>query len=148
MKIGEVMEKRVIRLKPDYSMKRAAKILFTRRISAAPVVDNTDKILGILSETDIFCAMHPSYKTYITSGGKLDYVEMEKRIRKLEKRKVCDYMNKDILIVKPDTPVMRAGSLMLAKNYNRIPVGKNKKLIGMVSRRAIYYNLFKKQLGL
>lgn len=148
MKIGDVMEKRVVRLKPNYSLTMAAKILIKHDISGAPVVDEQDKILGILAETDIFRALNPTYKDYLGSGGDINYEDMENRTIKLKKKLVKDYMNKDVLIVKPETPVLRAGSLMLAKGYNRIPVGKNKKLVGMVSRREIYHNLFKKQLGL
>lgn len=148
MKISEVMEKRVIRLKPDYSLTKAAMILIKHDISGAPVVDDQDKILGILSEADIFRALNPTYKDYLGSGGNINYEDMENRTIKLKEKLVNEYMNKDVLIVKPETPVMRAGSLMLAKEYNRIPVGKHKKLVGMVSRRAIYHNLFKKQLGL
>lgn len=149
MIIQKVMTKKVITLKADYSMLKAAQILYKNKISGAPVVNDKDKIIGIISEKDIFRAMHPSFQEYIKEGALLNnFEDMEKGAQKLDKKSVKKFMNRDILVVSPVTPLMKAGSLMLAKGYNRIPVVENNKLVGLVSRREIYHNIFKKYLGL
>ena len=149
MKVKNVMSTKVIIVKPHYNMRKAAKILYANKISGAPVVNDAGKIVGILSEKDVFRALHPSYKEYVQNHDYLDdFEEMEKRAKNLDKKLVKNYMNRDILIVEEDTPIMKAGALMLANGFNRIPVVRDKKLVGLISRREIYHNILKKQLDL
>lgn len=145
MKIENVMTKRVVKLKPDYTMKQAAEILFRNKISGAPVVNEKDWVIGILSEKDVFRTLHPSFREFVFSEEKLsDFDDPEIGLKKLEKKTVKDCMHKDVVVARTDAEIMKIGALMLAKNYNRVPVVKHKKIVGMVSRREIYHSIFKK----
>lgn len=149
MKVEKVMSKKVISLKADYTLKKAAQIFLKEKISGAPVIDENGKIIGLLSEKDIFRELYPSYDEFMECPGCFrDFEKMEKRVADLEKKKVKRFMSKDVLIADYDDPIMKIGALMLAKGYNRVPVVKDKKLVGLVSRREIYHNIFKEQLGL
>ncbi len=149
MIVEKVMTKKVITLKSDYSMFKAAQVLYDNAISGAPVINDKKKIVGIISEKDVFRALHPSYQDYIKKDVlPNNFEEMEQQARNLKTKKVKDFMNRDLLIVTPQTPIMKAGALMLAKGYNRIPVVENNKVIGLVSRREIYHNIFKNNLDL
>jgi CBS domain-containing protein len=53
MKARDVMVSRVITVKPSSSVKEAAKVFLERGISAAPVVDDEGKLVGIVSEGDL-----------------------------------------------------------------------------------------------
>ena len=123
MIVEKVMTKKVITLKSDYSMFKAAQVLYDNAISGAPVINDKKKIVGIISEKDVFRALHPSYQDYIKKDVlPNNFEEMEQQARNLKTKKVKDFMNRDLLIVTPQTPIMKAGALMLAKGYNRIPV--------------------------
>lgn len=149
MIVEKVMTKKVITLKSDYTMFKAAKILYENSISGAPVINDAKKIVGIISEKDVFRALHPSYQDYIKKDTlPNNFEDMEKNAKELKNKKVKHFMNRDVLVVTPETPIMKAGALMLAKGYNRIPVIKDHKVIGLVSRREIYHNIFKKNLDL
>lgn len=54
--IAAVMTREVITVLPDESIEDAAKILYRHRIGSLPVVDAADRLLGILTETDILHA--------------------------------------------------------------------------------------------
>lgn len=51
MKARDVMVSPVV--KPSFSVKEVAKIFLERRISAAPMVDDQGKLVGIVSEGDL-----------------------------------------------------------------------------------------------
>ena len=53
MKARDVMVSPVITVKPSSGVKEVAKIFLERRISAAPVVDDQGKLVGIVSEGDL-----------------------------------------------------------------------------------------------
>ena len=53
MKAHDVMVSPVITVKPPSSVREVAKTFLERRISAAPVVDDQGKLVGIVSEGDL-----------------------------------------------------------------------------------------------
>ena len=54
MKIKDVMSRRVITVGPDQTVVAAAQVMLQHRISGAPVTDSRGKLLGIITQTDIF----------------------------------------------------------------------------------------------
>ena len=53
---------------------------------------------------------------------------------------ICDYMSKDLITVGPSTSMMQAADLMDEKDINRLPVIKNDKVIGLVTKETIIAN--------
>ncbi len=51
--VGDIMTKKVITCKPDDDINEAARILYTRNFSRVPVVDDEDRVVGIVSRSDI-----------------------------------------------------------------------------------------------
>ena len=49
----DVMTKQVVTVPPDASVPEIARLLLDRHISAVPVVDADDRVLGIVSEGDL-----------------------------------------------------------------------------------------------
>jgi len=59
--VGEVMTKDPIIVKPDKPLRDAAQLMHERRIHRLPVLDESGKVIGILTHADIirFMAAHP-----------------------------------------------------------------------------------------
>ena len=53
LKVRDLMTTQVVTLKPDDNLKKAVIKLALDNVSGAPVVDNRNHLLGILSENDI-----------------------------------------------------------------------------------------------
>jgi len=53
-------------------------------------------------------------------------------------------MLKNFITVRPDTPVLTAGAVMLAHHVHQLPVLENSKLVGIVSWEQIYHRIFEK----
>ncbi|MDX2215894.1 MAG: CBS domain-containing protein [Oculatellaceae cyanobacterium bins.114] len=58
--VGEVMTKEVVTVKPNRPLREAAQLMHERSINRLPVLDETDKVIGIVTRGDIvrFMAAH------------------------------------------------------------------------------------------
>ncbi len=148
MKVKEVMKKDIIRVPLGTSLEDVAKLLFKHQISGLLVVDENDKLVGIVSEKDVYKKLYPDYKDYYDNPEiNLDFEEMENRAHDVRHLKVEDFMIKNVETVSVDDPLMKAGAVILTKKINRLPVMDGDKLVGIVSRRDIYQKVLQAELG-
>lgn len=54
IKVKSIMSKNPISVSPDLTVEETAEILLTNKISGAPVVDATGKVVGTITQTDLF----------------------------------------------------------------------------------------------
>lgn len=149
MKVKELMDVNVASVSPHTTYEEVARLLYTKGISGVPVLDEKEQVVGFVSEKDIIRILYPWYKSFYESPQ--SYTDMEARESKagdIKNTKVEVFMKKNILTVTPDDPIMKAGSLMLAHDVNRLPVVENGKVVAMVSRDSIYKAILKKNFGL
>lgn len=147
MKIKEVMIKKVITIKKGQTLIEAAQILVKNNISGAPVVDNRGRLIGMLSEKDLFRALYPDVRDILKDVHL--WLGKEKIKHRVEAKRgilVDKLMIRKIISINPDTEILEAGSIMLTSQIHRLPVIKNKKLVGIVSRPDIFRNLLKMDL--
>jgi CBS domain-containing protein len=140
MKVKEIMKTQLITIPKETSCKEAARILLKEKISGAPVVDDTGKLIGIISEKDVFRSLFPEHKEFHESPESyLEFEEMEYNARSAaEEKKVNDVMTDRLITANPETPILKIGALMIASGIHRVPVLKKGKLIGIATRRDIY----------
>jgi CBS domain-containing protein len=106
----DIMTKEIITVSPTTSVKKLAMTLVKNQISGAPVVDKSGKIIGVVSEADI-----------VGKKGK----------------DVRAIMSKKVISVIEDTPVEAVAQLMTTRKITRVPVMRDDKVIGIVSRADI-----------
>jgi CBS domain-containing protein len=124
MKARDVMVSRVITVKPSSSIKEVANIFLERRISAAPVVDDQGKLIGIISEGDLMHRAEAGTERHRSWWLRLLTAEetLAAEYVKAHARKVADVMTSDVITTGPETPL------------KRVPIVQNGQLIGIVSR--------------
>jgi len=136
MKAADVMVTNVISVGPDACIQDVAHILLANRISAVPVVGADGKIIGIVSEGDLMQRAEADtgrrrswWLSMLTSRETLaaEYV-------KEHSRKVTDVMTRDVVSVSPETPLYDIAMLLEKNGIKRVPVVKDEKLVGIVSR--------------
>jgi len=148
MKVRDVMIAPVITVSPETTYEDTAFLLYSKNISGVPVVNGGGKLVGIISEKDLFRAMFPLYEEYILEPHVFcDREKQEEEIRYIRKQPVEKYMSKQVVTIDIDAPVLRAGGLMLARGLHRLPVMEHGKLVGIVTREDIYGTILKKHLG-
>ncbi len=136
MKARDVMTTPVVTTKPTASVKDVAKLFLQRRISAVPVVDDTGKVVGIISESDLMRRaesgtewQRPWWLTLMTGEQRLaeDYI-------KVHATKVADVMTSKVITATPDTPLEEIAGVLEKNGIKRVPVVHNGDLVGIVSR--------------
>jgi CBS domain-containing protein len=110
---SEIMTCRVSTIHPKASIQEVAHLLSRERISGAPVVNADGTIIGVVTQADII--------------GKVDR----------EGLCVADIMSREIIAVKEDTPVHQIATLLAQRKIKRVPVVRDGRLVGIVSRADI-----------
>ncbi len=106
----DIMTKDIITVAPTMTVKQLASTLIKNQVSGAPVAGKNGKIIGIVSEADI-----------VAKRGK----------------DVKSIMSKSIISIQEDTPVEEIAQLMTTHHVKRVPVMRDDKVVGIVSRADI-----------
>ncbi|MFA6098657.1 MAG: CBS domain-containing protein [Patescibacteria group bacterium] len=148
MKVSDIMNKKLIVIPQDFTLRKAAKILSENNISGAPVVDKDNKLVGVVSEKDLFKALYPSHAEFYDSPGVwIDLDKLEEKTKEAADKPVQDLMTMEVVTVNPDASLMQVGSMMLVRGIHRvIVVGQENEIVGIVTRRDIYQNILKNRL--
>lgn len=150
MRIEEIMTTDVIAVSTNDSVELCAKLLQENNISGLPVLDESGKVAGMVTEGDLIRRASriktPGYLEILGGliylGSPKKFVEELQRAMSLEAGQL---MSKNVISVKPEESVEKAATLMVENNINRLPVvDENDKLVGIVSRRDIMSCLYSK----
>lgn len=144
--IQDVMQKDVISLSKVTKIGDAAKILRENKISGAPVLDEDENLIGIVSEGDIMRLLEVhSPKLNLILPAPLDLIELPLRM-KHEYDEIAEGMTKAALIlveeimtrklvtITPEKSISDAAELMDTHDVKRLPVVDGQKLIGIITR--------------
>lgn len=136
MNASDIMTKTVITGKPDTTVAQAAELMTRNRISAIPVLDTDGSILGIVSEGDLMRRVEGA--TERTRSWWLSFfAEPQTSARGFIQehgQHLKDIMTTEVTTVTPDTPVGQIAQLLEKRHIKRVPVVKDGKLVGIVSR--------------
>ena len=141
MKVSDFMTNNVITGKEDETVEAAAKKMFEGKFSVLPIVDVSDHLVGILTESD-FVATEEKVPHALASiksifGQVYFFSEVEEIYQKAKKMSVKDVMSKNPTTVSPDTTLTEVVGLMTNKKLKRLPVVDGKKLVGIVTRKDL-----------
>lgn len=144
MMVAELMKTDVVAVTPAMSWREAATLLYARHVSSAPVVDEEGRVIGVLSEKDLFRGLFPSFREWIKAPEA--YIDLEHLEQEGEGdvKTVADVMSHELITARTDTPVLRIGALMVSSGIHHVPVVEDGRLIGMVGRGDIYRAILKK----
>lgn len=136
MRAHQVMTHNLITVTPETSIADAANTMLTHHISGLPVVDASGDLVGIVSEGDFLRRSEigtqrkrPRWLQFFTSPGRVanDFVTESGR-------KVEDVMTRDPITVQEETRLEDLVALMERRGIKRLPVMRNGKLVGIVTR--------------
>lgn len=147
----DIMVKKVITISKDASVGELSELLVNNKISGVPVVDSSGKILGIVTEADIIIKdadLH--FPRYFKLLDGIIYLESFRKFKNNLKKylgsRVEDIMTDRVKTVEENTPVSDIASMMINNNVNRTPVvDKDKKVVGIITRRDIVKSMIMKE---
>ena len=144
----EIMTTDVIVAKQDDSIADVANMLIAEKIGGLPVVDSENRVVGIISETDILKKeKYIEAQLYINLLQGLifldDLKKVEIDIKQVAAYKVGELMSKDIIKVHEDDKFDDVANVMIKKSINRVPVvDDDNKLKGIICRYDIIKALY------
>jgi len=113
----EIMSTPVVTVTPDTTIQQAVALLEEGRISGLPVVDHQDHLLGMLTEFDLLRAI------------------CNTRLQGL----VSEFMSTDACAVDEATSLTTLTDLMIEKRVRRVPVLREGRVVGVISRRDLVF---------
>ena len=140
---ADIMTGKVISVTAETSLKEFAGILVKNNISGAPVLDNSGKLIGIATLSDLIYHNKklkvPAVITILDSFLFLDTPEkMEKELKKIAAATVADICSHDVLSITPDTPLDEIATIMTDKKVHSLPViGEDDQMVGIVGKKDI-----------
>ncbi|MEG1870873.1 MAG: CBS domain-containing protein [Peptostreptococcaceae bacterium] len=144
----DIMTANVKVAKEEDTIKDIANILITEKIGGVPVVDEDNKVVGIISETDIMKKEKyinpPEYITFLQGIICLDdFKKMEHDIKDIAAIKVKDLMSKEVVKVYEDDTFDDVANIMIKKSVNRVPVvDKDNRIKGIICRYDIIKSMY------
>ncbi|WP_158801529.1 CBS domain-containing protein [Acidisoma sp. L85] len=146
IKAADIMTRSVVTAKPEDSVTQIAHLLCDFEISAVPVCDDKGGILGMISEGDL---MRPFGKAktlkrawwlgVLAEGTELAPSFLE-YIRQ-DNRRARDLMTSPVITATEETEISELADLMGRQRIKRLPITREGKLIGIVSRADIVHAL-------
>jgi CBS domain-containing protein len=117
MHVRDAMSTRVVTVGPMHTLREAARVMASRRVGAAVVLDGDTSGVGILTERDIL---------YALGGGQNPDTE-----------KVADHLTSDLVFATPDMPLEDAAGLMIRGGFRHLVVLDKDDVVGIVSVRDV-----------
>lgn len=136
MKAMDVMVRDVVTVKPDDTVADAIKLLITHDVSALPVVDDDDRVVGVISEADLVhreeigTEKHrPWWLEALTPASTL-----AAEFAKSHGQRVAEVMSTKVVSASEDTSLGEIASLLEKHRIKRVPILREGKLVGVVSQ--------------
>ncbi|MDD2586595.1 MAG: CBS domain-containing protein [Syntrophomonadaceae bacterium] len=144
----DIMTRDVITVTPEERVEKVVALLVDNKISGIPVVDADRKVVGIITEKDLMVkASELRVPFYVTLFDSIIFLEnpirFNNELKKYTASRVKDAMTKKVLVVEEDTPVNEIVTILQNKKVNRVPVVRNGKLVGIITRNDILKSLVK-----
>jgi CBS domain-containing protein len=132
--VRDVMTRRVVSVREDASFKEMADMLRRIRISAFPVVNGANRVIGVVSEADLLV------KEAVQATG-TSIVAALRHVREEEKATgvtAADLMTCPAITVGPDASLAEAARIMYDRRVKRLPVvDPAGRLLGIISRADV-----------
>ena len=143
MILQEIMNKYPITVGKEEQLTEVAKLMVKHNLTAISVVDDNNKLIGIISEGDLlYKKVRPHAPRYINILGANIYYggigEYDAQFKKLVATKVEEIMTTEVITAYADAEVEVTVGAMVEKHLKNLPVVDDAyHLVGMVSRHDI-----------
>jgi CBS domain-containing protein len=151
MRARDIMDIRFHTLRPGQSITDAVKAFHTasteeqKKIFGMMVIDEQDRLVGMLSMYDILLFVRPKHAGL---WGEIEDLPLEGAFDELLERvkpvRVADIMTTDVVTIGPDTHVLVIADLMIKRHIRRLPVVDGTEVVGIVYISDLFYHLLKK----
>lgn len=139
MKAKDIMTKDVLTVSLDTPVKKVAELLTDYEISGAPVLDEHDRVIGIVTESDLIEQKKNLHlPTVVTLFEGVLFLERPQKIkREIEKMlgaTVKDIYSKKVITINENATLEDIATIMSEKKVHLLPVLRGDDLVGVVGK--------------
>jgi CBS domain-containing protein len=136
MKAGDLMTTGAATVSPWDSVAEAARTMVNYGVSGLPVIDAEGRPVGMLTERDLLrrSEIGTDHKRPRWLEMWLEPGDLAQEYSRAHGRRVEDIMSRDVVCIDAEAPVAEIVGLMEEKGFKRLPVLRDGKLVGIVSR--------------
>ncbi len=139
MTVREIMSTPVLTVGLDATVAEIAEKLRTNRVSGLVVVDQAQRMVGVVGEGDLlYRVARPHLPPHVEVLGSIFYLQTPSRLEKLMRRiagtVARDIMSTRVVSVTEETLIEDVASLMIERKVRRIPVVREGCPVGIVTR--------------
>jgi len=136
LKATDIMFSSVISVTPDHTVQDAAKLMLENGISGLPVIDASNRLVGIVSESDLMRHVEAGTERHRSWWLRMvmSRESMAGQYVRENARRIADVMTKSVVTAAPDTPVRTLADMLERNGIKRLPIVQNGKVVGIVSR--------------
>jgi len=136
MKVADIMTTEVVCIRADASVLDAACLLLGERVSALPVVEPSGRLLGIVSEGDLIRRAEIGTEKRRSAWAAMFAAEdtLARDHLKAHGQTVAQVMSHPVVIAEEQTELSVVASRMEEFKIKRLPVVRDGKVVGIVSR--------------
>lgn len=120
-KVSEFMTVKLVTFTPSQTMGEVTALLLKKNLSGGPVLDESGKLVGMISEGD---CLKQTVRGQYSNTPNNDGI-------------VADHMVREVITIDPDMGILDAAQKFLSVRLRRFPVMKDGKLLGQISQRDI-----------
>ena len=141
MKAKDIMTVEVVTATEDTPIQSIVASMLKNRISAVPIVDDRQGVIGIVSEGDLM--NRPEAGTFRSRSWWLSLIEdptsQANDFLKAYGNKAADVMTRKIVTAEEDEPVSSVAEKLERHRIKRVPVVRNGRLVGIISRANLLH---------
>ena len=139
----DLMQTHVVKVSPDDPLSAVERLFFEEGIHGAPVVDDQERVMGVITTTDLLravseehdiCPTEPAYYREDLGFSHFPWgrapEDFKERLRELT---VGDFMTNGAVTVRPDTEVKQIARTLRENQIHRVLVVEGEVLCGIVS---------------
>jgi CBS-domain-containing membrane protein len=129
-RVADVMTRDVVAVRKDAQFKDIVRVMRARRFSALPVLDDEDKVIGVVSEDDLL--VREGLRT--ADGGPRFLFRHADRV-KAGGLTAAGLMTSPAVTIRPEAGVAEAARTLHSRHVKRLPVvARDGRIVGIVSR--------------
>jgi CBS domain-containing protein len=146
--VADIMTKDIVTVTRETTVRELARIFETRHFGSLPIVDETGRLTGIVTASDLIEQGRSLHIPTVISI--FDWViplegerTLERELQKMTAQTAGEICSSQVVTVAPSDPVSTAADTMSTHKLHALPVVDGMKLVGMVSRIDIIRNVIK-----
>jgi CBS domain-containing protein len=139
MKAHEMMTENVITVGPETTVGEVAGLLARHHISGVPVVTSDDKVIGIVSQSDLLYRAEADEERQSKwwLGLFADPDKIARKYVKAHGRTAHDVMSRLVVSVAADADLHEVARMLDARGFKRLPVLRDGNLVGIITRTDV-----------